>query len=179
MKTHMTLGASALALSLSTAAFADVEMVREIDVTADLSAIEDQTAADYWSDLETDLEAAIALRIDGLLTEEERAADDSGASQDESVRPEGTTILVDIREVELASAFSRSLDLGDTVLVGQVNIVDLTDNSNADGYELSVSLEGAGVPVPEGGTMALKADDTATYTLLVDAFAQGVVDRLN
>jgi hypothetical protein len=179
MKTHMKFGASALALLLSTAAFAAVDQIREIDVTADVSAIQNEAAALYWGNLEADLEAAIAARVSGLMTEEERAATQNITSANNSEPKDGSTILVDIREVELTNSFGRALNLGDAVLVGQVNIVDLADNSNADGYELSVSLETANVVVPAGQTMMLNADDSVTYHLLVDAFAQAVVDRLN
>ncbi len=179
MKTHMKFGASALALLLSTAAYAAVDQIREIDVTADVSAIQNEAAALYWGNLEADLEAAIAARVSGLMTEEERAATQNITSANNSEPKDGSTILVDIREVELTNAFGRALNLGDAVLVGQVNIVDLADNSNADGYELSVSLETANVVVPAGQTMMLNADDSVTYHLLVDAFAQAVVDRLN
>lgn len=73
-------------------AFAAVDTVKEIEVTADLSAIQNADAAAYWGRLEADLEAAIASRLVDRLAEE-------GA--------EGARILVDLREVELASAFER------------------------------------------------------------------------
>lgn len=180
MKPHLTLCASALALVMTTPATADVDSIREIDVTADLSAIEGETAAAYWRDIETDLEAAIALRVDALIAEDPAPGASAAGPGNETAPPEGTSILVDIRDVELANAFQRTLELGDAVLVGQVTVVDLEDNSNADGYELSVSLEAARVVLPEGvKTVTLMPDDTETYALLVDTFAQGVVDRLN
>ena len=154
------LAASVLAALLSTAAVAGVDQIQEINVTADLSVIENEVAASYWSTLELDLEAAIATRVT------ERMGDD------------GARILVDIREVELATAFERALNLGDAVLVGQVNITDDTDNRNFDAYELSVSLETARIIVPEGQTLVLSTDDRASYQLLIDAFAEGVVTRL-
>ncbi len=80
--------------------------------------------------------------------------------------------------VELASAFERDVNLADAVLVGQVTIVDDTDNSNSDGYELTVSLENAKVIVPEGATLLLSTDTSGAYTRLVEAFADGVVSRL-
>ena len=42
---------------------AGVEKVASVDVTTDLSAIENEKAAAYWANLEKDLEAAIGLRI--------------------------------------------------------------------------------------------------------------------
>lgn len=152
--------ASALAALLATAAVADVDRIQEIDVTADLTAIQNQQAAEFWGTIETDLEAAIASRV------QERLAED------------GARILVDIREVELANAFERAINLADAVLVGQVNIVDDTDNTNFDAYELSVSLENARIVVPEGTTVVFSTDDPSSYRALIDTFAEGVVERL-
>ena len=91
---------------------------------------------------------------------------------------DGAQIIVDIREVELANALQRELNLGDAVLVGQVTVKDDTDNTNADGYELTTSLENAKVVVPEGSVVLLSTDTTKAYSRLVDAFADNVVSRL-
>lgn len=155
-----TLAATAVLAVLSTSAFAAVDRIAKIDVTADLSAIGNEKAAAFWANLEADLENAIAARVT------DRVADT------------GAEILVDIREVELTSAFDRELNLGDAVLVGQVNIKDDTDNSNFDAYELSVSLENAQIILPEGTFLVLSTDTTGAYNRLVEAFADGVVSRL-
>jgi hypothetical protein len=160
LKKHM-FATTVLAVFLGSAAMAGVERIKEIDVTADVAALQNENAAAYWATLEADLEAAIALRVTDRM-------DDDGAR-----------ISIDIREIELASAFDRVLNLGDAVLVGQVNISDETNHSNYNAYELSVSLEVARVIVPEGQTVVLNADDRASYQALVDTFAQGVVDRLD
>lgn len=159
-----TLAAALTATILGTAAFAEVDKIAKVDVTTDLTAIKDEQAVAYWGNLEKDLEAAIGARVGDLMVEE-------GA--------EGAEILVDIREVELANAFERELNLGDAVLVGQVNINDQTDNSNYDAYELSVSLENAHIVLAEGEVLRLSTSDTdETYRKLVDTFAEGVVSRL-
>lgn len=155
-----TLAATAVVAVLTTSAFAAVDQIAKIDVTADLTAIGNEKAAAFWANLETDLENAIAARVT------DRVADT------------GAEILVDIREVELASAFDRELNLGDAVLVGQVNIKDDTDNSNFDAYELSVSLENAQIVLPEGTFLLLSTDTTGAYNRLVETFADGVVSRL-
>ena len=155
-----TLAATALAGVLATSAFAAVDQIKNIDVTADLTALNNEQAASFWANLEADLENAIASRVT------ERVAQD------------GAEIIVDIREVELANAFERELNLGDAVLVGQVNIKDDTDNSNYDAYELTVSLETAQIVVPEGTVVVLSTDTTGAYNRLVEAFAEGVVTRL-
>ena len=161
----------ALLALLATPLAAAVDKVAKIDATVDVSAISNAEAATFWANLEADLENAIAARVTDRLAVEEVKPDASGAI-------DGAQIKVDIREVELASAFERELNLGDAVLVGQVTIVDDSDNSNADGYELSVSLENAKVIVPEGATLVLSTDTSGAYTRLVEAFADGIVSRL-
>jgi hypothetical protein len=148
---------------LAATAQAEVDQIQEIDVTADLTAVGNTDAAAYWGTLETDLEAAIAALVTDRMAEE------------------GARIIVDIREVELSSPFERAINVGDAVLVGQVNIVDDTDNTNFDAYELSVSLEAASILVPEGQDVrgvVFSTDDQTSYRSLIDTFAQGVVDRL-
>ena len=171
MFTQRTLAATALIVALSTPLAAAVDKVAKIDATVDVAAINNAQAATFWANLEADLENAIAARLtDRLVTEE--------AKPDADGNIDGARIMVDIHEVELANAFERELNLGDAVLVGQVTIVDDTDNSNADGYELTVSLENAHVVVPEGMTVVLSTDTSEAYRHLVEAFADGVVSRL-
>lgn len=171
MIAHRTLATTALVTFLAAPLFAGVEKVAKIDASVDLSAVQNETAAAYWANLEADLENALAARLTDRLASEEVKPDEDG-------KIDGSQIIVDVREVELANAFERELNLGDAVLVGQVTIVDDTDNTNADGYELTVSLENAQVVVPEGMTVVLSTDTTEAYTRLVDAFADGVVSRL-
>lgn len=154
-------GALVLTTALATSALASVDTIASIDVTNDVSAIDNEKAAAYWANLEKDLEAAIGSRVQDRLA-------DTGAE-----------IKVDIRSLELSNAFERKLNLDDAVLVGMVNIVDDTENDNYDTYELTVSLESANVVLPEGTTLVLSTTDTPeTYQKLVDAFAEGVVSRL-
>lgn len=178
-KSHsLATGAATCALVslLSIPAFAGVDKVAKIDVQVDLSAVQNDDAATYWANLETDLENALAARLVDRLVPEDAKTDDG---DDDTVdKIDGAQIVVDIREVELANALQRELNLGDAVLVGQVTIKDETDNSNADGYELAVSLENAKVIVPEGMTVVLSTDTAEAYTRLVDSFAEGVVTRL-
>lgn len=166
-----TAASAALIALLAGPLAAGVDKVAKIDASVDVSAINNAQAATFWANLEADLENAIAARVTDRLAVEEVKPDDQG-------RIDGAQIKVDIREVELASAFERELNLADAVLVGQVTIVDDTDNTNADGYELTVSLENAKVVVPEGMAIVLSTDTSGAYTRLVEAFADGVVSRL-
>jgi hypothetical protein len=135
---------------LSLPAFAEVDKVAKIDVQVDLTAVQNEEAAAYWANLEADLENALAARlVDRLATEE--------VKPDENGNIDGAQIIVDIR---------------------QVTVKDDTDNTNADGYELTTSLENAKVVVPEGSVVLLSTDTTKAYSRLVDAFADNVVSRL-
>ena len=169
--TRIAAAAALAALMSSTPLLAGVDKVAKIDASVDVSAISNQQAATFWANLEADLENAIAARVTDRLVVEEAKPDENG-------KIDGARITVDVREVELASAFERELNLGDAVLVGQVTVADDTDNTVADGYELQVSLENAKVVVPEGKTLVLSTDTTEAYTRLVEAFADGVVRRL-
>lgn len=169
--TRIAAAAALAALMSSTPLLAGVDKVAKIDASVDVSAISNQQAATFWANLEADLENAIAARVTDRLVVEEAKPDENG-------KIDGARITVDVREVELASAFERELNLGDAVLVGQVTVADDTDNTVADGYELQVSLENAKVVVPEGKTLVLSTDTTEAYTRLVEAFADGVVSRL-
>lgn len=148
------------ALFIASGSFA-ATMVKDIDVSADITAIENSRAATYWADLSTDLEAAIAARL----------VDQIGES--------GSEIKIDVNEIALTNSFQSSLGLEDAVLVGQVNIVNDSDNSKFDAYELTISAMAAspfgadGIPLEGAFT-----DTPEYYAALIEAFADGVVSRL-
>lgn len=165
MFAHKAFAAAALLTALTAGtAFAAVDKVAEIDVTADVSAIQNEKAAAYWGNIEKDLEAAIGSRLTDRMAET------------------GAKISVDIREVELSTAFERALNLSDAVLMGQVNITDDTDNSNFDAYALSINMETSKIILPEGASadQILLADigTPETYQKLIATFADQVVTRL-
>jgi hypothetical protein len=155
------LSAAAVAALMTLPAAATVERVQDVSVTADLTAIQNERAAGYWGTLAEDLQAAILARLT------DRLADD------------GARIIIDIEEVALASAFERSLNLQDAVLVGQVAVTDNTDNANFNAYDLSVSLEGIDGVIVDGQIIASPFDVPETYQRLVDIFADQVVARLD
>lgn len=172
------LAATALATVLAGPALAEVERVAKIDVTADLASIQNEQAAAFWATIEGDLENAIAGKLVGrMVSEEEAETTDDGKYDGEPIL-DGTQILIDISEVEMASALERELNLADAVLVGQVDIKDDVEISNTDSYELSVTMETAKIVVPEGMTLVLSTDTGDAYDRIVEAFAEGVVSRL-
>ena len=152
-----------LALTLALCAlpaFAETK-VRDIDVEADLSAIQNPAAAAYWTNIATDLENAIAARVT------ERTADD------------GVKISVDISEIELANAFENITNIADTRMVGAVHVTSETDNSKFNSYELTVTVNEALPYFPPGtNVVMIKRDTPEYYKAMVEAFADAVVNRL-
>lgn len=154
--------AVSLAAFAATAAFAKVDKISEVAVTADLTAIKNEKAAAYWATLPDDLENAIVARLVDRIAEE------------------GAKISVDLREVELASSFERALTAEDAVLVGQVNVSDMIDNTNFDAYELTVTLGTAPMISADGTTIMFDSLDTPeAYQSLIGAFADHVVKKLD
>lgn len=154
--------AVSFALMAGTTALAAVEKISEVTVTADITAIKNEKAAAYWSNIAVDLQGAIATRLVDRIAEE------------------GATITVDLREVELASSFERAINASDAVLVGQVNVADDTDNANYNAYELSISLGTAPSVSADGQSFFYDTLDTPeAYQALVNSFADNVVKRLD
>lgn len=153
--------ALSFAVLAGTTALAAVEKISEVTVTADISAIKNEKAAAYWSNIAVDLQGAITSRLVDRIAED------------------GATITVDLREIELASSFERAINTSDAVLVGQVNVSDLNDNTNFNAYELSVSLGTAGAVSADGQTVVYDTLDTPdAYQALINSFANNVVERL-
>lgn len=154
-----------LALTLALCAFPafadDKTKVRDIDVEADLTALQNPAAAAYWTKIAADVENAIAARIT------DRTAD------------AGVKISVDISEVELANAFENITNIADTKMVGQVNVTSETDNTEFNSYELTVTVNEALPFFPPGTTVVMVQRDTPEYyKAMVEAFADAVVKRL-
>lgn len=135
--------------------------VREVNVEADISAIQNPAAAAYWTNVADDLENAIVARIT------DRTADD------------GVKISIDISELELANAFENVTNVADTKMAAQINVTSETDNTDFSSYELTVSVEEALPFFPPGTTVVMVTRDTPEYyRAMVDAFADAVVKRL-
>jgi hypothetical protein len=149
------------ALFMATAAFAQDSMVKEVVVTADLTAISNAEAATYWTSVADDLENAIVARL------VDRTAED------------GSKITIDIDELSLANSFQNRLGLEDAVLVAQVNQSHESDNTKFESYELTVTALTAQAFAPDGTVLEGAFTDTPEYyAALIAAFADGVVSRL-
>ncbi|NEX45661.1 hypothetical protein [Pseudotabrizicola algicola] len=149
------------ALFLANAAYAQDTTVREVAVTADITAISNAEAASFWSNTASDLQNAIVARL------VDRTAED------------GVRISVDIDELSLANSFQNQLGLEDAVMVGMVNVSSETDNTKFDTYELTVTALTAQAFAVDGTVLEGAFTDTPEYyAALIAAFADGVVTRL-
>lgn len=168
----IALPAALAALLSSTAAMAGPLPVSQIDVDAQLSAIDNAAAGRYWANLETDLANAIAAR----LAERGEAADDTTVTAET-----GSRVLIRLESVALTTSYEMLMTDAEAYLEGQVIV---TGPQYADGYKLRVSVPGvtapaASVAVPQGtDVQTLAADSDVYYRAMVEAFAGHVVEKL-
>lgn len=163
MMRFKTLTAGLMAATmLTTAAFADMTMVKEVEVEVELEDLANATAAEHWNMISDDLENAIVERL-------------VGQTDDEGVR-----ISIDIDEVELASTLQSAAGVADSSLSGTVKILSPNDNSKFETYDLSVTFEQAILFLPEDfDVTALTTDSKEYYDGMIAAFADHVVKRLD
>ena len=162
MFTNRTRSALAALLLTATAAPALAEtMVREVEVTADMSALQNAQAAERWTHLSDDLENAIMKDLVGKTA-------DTGAK-----------IVIDIDEVELANTLQEVTGTAESRLVGDVAVTHDSDNTKFDAYELTVTFEQAGPFFIQGTDLAaVTTDSQEYYDAMIAAFADHVVKNL-
>lgn len=158
---YRTILAATVAAFLAQGAQASETMVKQIDVSADLSAISNARAAAYWANVAPDLKAAIAARL------VDRLGDD------------GSKIDIDIDEIALTNSFANVVADQDGVLNGTVHVTSDSDNSKFDSYKLMVTSQMAQPFFPQGMVpVAIFNDTPEYYTAMINAFADTVVSKL-
>ncbi|WP_298835522.1 hypothetical protein [uncultured Roseobacter sp.] len=146
---------------LSAAPALATSAVGEIEVQADLTAVENLEAAQVWTSLSDDLETEIAERLVSRISED------------------GATIKVDIDEVALANLFSQRLGGAQSKLVGDVEI-DAPGLFNQIDYTLTVTADQAIAYYPEGTTPGeVSVDSEIYYNAMLDAFADNVASKFD
>jgi hypothetical protein len=161
LRALMTGAAMALAMTTSTA-FAEGPpySVSSITVQANVTAIASEAAADFWRDLPTDLEDALARELVGSLD------------------PEGLALLVAVDELALAEAFELGFS-DDARLAGRVQLVDPSDDSVERTYEVSAAAREAELLLPPDVEVAtISRTSGEFYEAVVGAFARGVADTV-
>ena len=114
-KTARGVLAAALLAAPAVPAFAET-MVREVQVTADMSAIQNTKAAEHWAHLSHDLQNAIMADLVGKTGET------------------GSKIVIDIDEVELSNTLQEVTGTAESRLVGDVAVTNDVDNTKFDAY---------------------------------------------
>ena len=158
-----TIAISGLAALTFTAASvsAQTATVKSVDVEVELEAIGNPRAAEYWTAVADDLENAIVARLTDQISDD------------------GVDLKIDLEEVSLSSGFEDVMGLADTRLVGDVTMTHESDNSRFGSYELTIDVNTAMPLIPEGvDVVTLPADSRVYYDAMIQAFAQGVVERL-
>lgn len=136
-------------------------IVRDVEVTADMDALQNTEAAERWTHLADDLENAIVARLVGKTGEE------------------GAKILVDIDEVELANTLESATGVADSHLVGDVAVTHDSNNTKFDNYKLTVTFEQAGpFFLPGTDLTTITSDSQEYYDGMITAFADHVVQNL-
>lgn len=158
--TRTALVATLLATTLPAFAWAETK-IKDIEVTADVTAVKNPKAGEVWAKLPDDLKAAIASRLGPLISED------------------GDKLQVAIDSVALANTFQQATGIADAKLSGNVAIVKESDNTNLKNYTLTISFDQAGTFFPAGTDMStVTTDSKIYYDAMVAAFADAVVRDL-
>lgn len=133
--------------------------IEEIDVSADLTHIENYDAAIAWRTLPEDLERRLYARLDDALVKG------------------GGRIEVEIDTLSLASNFEQAANLEEALLTAEVTLYGVGGYFD-ERYEMTVSAEEALRYIPEENrVVAPEIGSFAVYAAMLDAFADSVVAR--
>lgn len=161
MKAFALLTASAIALAAcsSEPEVPTRQAISEITVNADLSAIGNRQAVNYWTNLSTDLKTALANEFVN------------------DISPDGARLTVDVDALSLANSYTAQFGEG-SVLSGRVTVTDMRGASLGT-YNVSASssqaMEGMGAQPGQ----RVSPNSTEFYQSLVRAFARGVDGAIN
>lgn len=147
-------------LAANSSSFAET-MVKDVAVTADMTAIQNQKAAEHWATLADDIKNSIAAKVSDRIAED------------------GVTIKVDIDAVELANSLQSAAGIAESKLIGIVNVKNESDGSKDDNYKLIVSFDQAGPYFLPGTDLTkITSDSKEYYDAMVAAFSDAVVKSL-
>lgn len=151
------------ATAVPVAAISNDHMIKSIEVVVDLQSIDSPVAAEFWANLEGDLEAEIAAQVTDHIAEE-------GA--------DGSVIVIDINEFEISNSFGGALGI-QSALLADVDINNEADPTMNNAYALKVTVDESGkFETTEDGLQIVTHERDVVYQAMVDTFANGVVKRL-
>lgn len=137
-------------------------MVKDIHVSADVSAISNPEAARYFARIAPDLEAAIAARLADHLSPDL-----------------GSRIVIDIDELALSDSVKTLTGVADAVLAGKVVMTGDPAGVMGGSYQVSVSTR-ALIPAQDLGKAVVVSprDEPVYYKALVESFAESVAAQV-
>lgn len=137
--------------------------IKDVEVTADLTSMQNTQAAARWSNLSEDLQRAIVTQL------VDKTAED------------GAKLSVDIDELELANSLEAAAGAADSHLVGDVSISTEGDSPTLlKTYNLVVSFADASPYFAAGTDLAtVTSDSQVYYDAMINAFADHVVKDLD
>lgn len=152
-----------VSLMMAGAAYAGPDdKVKSVEVSMDITALTNASAAARYAKIADDLQGAILARLVDRTAET------------------GMDINIDLSEVELSNSYTEAVGAADTRLVGVVNVSDMENNTNFKTYELTVTVDQAVPFFPADFDRAtLTASSDVFYKAMIAAFAEGVVKRLD
>lgn len=171
MKLLATTAICGLAVLGASAAWADMVKVGSIEVKTNLAAFENSNALEYWGDIEQDLGAALAQRID--VTD---------LPKDDSLIVTITGIMLNGNPMLPAHGEFNQLDGTIALFEAPQDNVNKehasTDGAAADSYALKVYTVTEETVAPEGAVV-IEPDKDDYYHALVDGFAIEVAHWLD
>jgi hypothetical protein len=154
------LTATVATIALAAPAVATESPIESVDVMFEIQDIESSVAAEFWADLEGDLEAEILSLVSDRIDED------------------GAEISIDIDEFDVSKGFEGAIGL-DSVLTGKVEVRNENDPSANTFFDLRVTVDEAARLKRENGGVELVAHDRKeVYAAMIETFAEGVVKRL-
>lgn len=159
MTLRLLMAAGAVGLISSPALASDI-MFSKVNVTAELTAIQDPQAAEFWTSLEDDLESTLLALLSDQLVDD------------------GARLVVDITEFKTGDA-SVLFSVEEAALGGRVHVIDPGNQGNFESYELKLRIEGMTTTLDGTQIAVSQVQPQEAYDRLVAAYAESIVDRLD
>jgi hypothetical protein len=161
MKLHPLPFAAAAVLALAACAGGDDGppplVVSDVAVSTDLAAVTSRQSAQFFGNLDSDLESAIAAQFVGQ----------TGA--------DGVGIVVDVDELSLAQFLSAGTD---GQLTGDVAVIAPNGETSAVYTVTATASQAATLISAQDGVVTVAPTSTEFYSALVDSFARGVANAV-
>ena len=151
---------AAISLAAPALAIESDHMIKKVDVTFDLQAVDSVEAAKFWGDLEGDLESAIVALVTNNIGET------------------GSEISVDVDEFDMTNSFQGALGVDSSLMAG-IEIKNEDDPTKNSFFDLRLTVDESGAfKTSDDGMEIVAHDREAVYDTMVNGFATALVERL-